>query len=56
MLSLNSKDLGMDHDFELTGRDESEIMRKFIDYTETELKIPFLSAETIYRVKTALKK
>jgi predicted small metal-binding protein len=56
MMSLNSRDIGMDHEFEITGKDESEIMRKFIDYTEIELKIPYLTADTIYRMKTAIRK
>ena len=56
MVSLNSRDLGMDHSFELTGTDEREVMRKFIEYSETELKIPVLTADTIYRVQMAIKK
>jgi predicted small metal-binding protein len=56
MVSLNSRDLGLEHAFELNGTNEREIMRKFIHYTETELKIPVLTADTIYRVKMAIKK
>jgi predicted small metal-binding protein len=56
MVSLNSRDLGMDHEFRLTGTNEREIMRNFIEYTESELKIPYLTADTIYRVKMAIKK
>jgi len=56
MVSLNCRDLGMDHSFELTGTNEREIMRKFIDYAETELKMPVLTADTIYRVQMAIKK
>jgi len=43
-------------DLELNGTNEREIMRKFIDYTETELKIPVLTADSIYRVQMAIKK
>ena len=56
MMSLNSRDLGMNHSFELTGTNESEIMRKFIHYAETELNMPVLTADTIYRVQMAIKK
>jgi predicted small metal-binding protein len=56
MVSLNCRDLGMDQEFKLTGTDEREIMRNFIEYTETELKIPYLTADTIFRVKMAIKK
>jgi predicted small metal-binding protein len=56
MVSLNSRDLGMEYAFELHGTNEREIMRKFIDYTETELNIPVLTADTIYRVQMAIKK
>jgi predicted small metal-binding protein len=56
MVSLNSRDLGMDHSFELTGTNEREVMRKFIEYAETELKMPVLTADTIYRVQMAIKK
>jgi predicted small metal-binding protein len=56
MVSLHSRDLGMDHSFELTGTNEREVMRKFIEYTETELKMPVLTADTIYRVQMAIKK
>lgn len=31
-------------------------MRKFIAYSETELNIPVLTADTIYRVRMAIKK
>jgi len=56
MMSLNCRDLGMDCSVELNGTDEREIMRKFISYAETELKIPVLTADTIYRVQTVIKK
>jgi predicted small metal-binding protein len=56
MVSLHSRDLGMDYAFELTGTNEREVMRKFIEYTETELKMPVLTADTIYRVQMAIKK
>jgi len=56
MVSLNSRDLGMDCSFELTGTTEREVMRKFIEYTETELKMSVLTADTIYRVQMAIKK
>ena len=46
----------MDSSFKLTGRNELEIMRKFITHAETELKMPVLTAETIYRVKMTIKK
>jgi predicted small metal-binding protein len=56
MLSLNCRDIGMGSPLELTGANEREIMRKFIQYAETELKMPVLNAETIYRVQKAIKK
>ena len=56
MVSLHSRDLGMDYAFELTGTNEREVMRKFIEYTESELKMPVLTADTIYRVQMAIKK
>jgi predicted small metal-binding protein len=56
MMSLNCKDIGMDHSFELTGTNEREIMRQFIRYAETELRMPVLTAETIYRMQKAIKR
>ncbi|RPI37443.1 MAG: DUF1059 domain-containing protein [Methanoregulaceae archaeon] len=56
MMSLNCKDLGMGHSLELTGRSEQEIMRKFISHAETNLQMPVLTAETIYRVKMSIRK
>jgi predicted small metal-binding protein len=56
MVSLNCSDLGMNYSFELTGTDERDVMRQFIHYAETELKMPVLTADTIYRVKMAIKK
>ena len=56
MASFNCKDLGMDGSFEVAGVTEQEIMRKFIAYAETELKMPVLSADVIYRVQKAIKK
>jgi predicted small metal-binding protein len=56
MMSLNCRDLGMDHSFKLTGNDEQEIMREFISYAENELDMPVLTADTIYRMKMAIKK
>jgi predicted small metal-binding protein len=56
MVTLNSRDLGMDYSFEMTGTNEREVMRKFIDYAETELKMPVLTADTIYRGADGVKK
>jgi predicted small metal-binding protein len=56
MMSLNCQDIGMSESFELTGTNEREVMRNFISYAETELKMPFLTADTIYRVQMAIKK
>ena len=56
MMSLNCRDIGMNNAFELTGADEREVMRNFINYAENELKMPFLTADTIYRVQMAIKK
>jgi predicted small metal-binding protein len=56
MLTLNCEDLGMGSSFELTGNNEREIMRKFIQYADTELKMPVLTAETIYRVHKSIKR
>jgi predicted small metal-binding protein len=55
-MSLNCRDLGMDSSLELTGSDEQEIMRGFIAYAETELKMPVLTAETIFQLQTRIKK
>ncbi len=49
MMYLNSRDLGMEHDREFTGKDEREIMRNFISFAESELGMPVLSAEMIHR-------
>jgi predicted small metal-binding protein len=56
MVSLHSRDLGLDYSFEMTGTNEREVMRKFIEYAETELNMPVLTADTIYRVQMAIKK
>ena len=56
MVSLNCRDLGMDCPFELAGTNERDVMRKFINYAETELNMPVLTADTIYRVQMAIKK
>jgi len=56
MVSLHSRDLGLDYSFEMTGTNEREVMRKFINYAETELNMPVLTADTIYRVQMAIKK
>jgi predicted small metal-binding protein len=55
-MSLKCRDLGMDCSTELTGRDEREIMRNFIRYAETELAMPVLTADTIFRVQNTIKK
>jgi predicted small metal-binding protein len=47
MMSLNCQDIGMSESFELTGTNEREVMRNFISYAENELKMPFLTADTI---------
>jgi predicted small metal-binding protein len=56
MMSLNGRDLGMNYSFKLTGTNERDVMRKFINYADTELKMPVLTADTIYRVQMAIKK
>jgi Protein of unknown function (DUF1059). len=56
MVSLNCSDLGMGYSFELNGTNERDVMRKFITYAENELKMPVLTADTIYRVQMAIKK
>lgn len=56
MMSLNCRDLGMDSSVELTGANAQEIMRNFITYAESELKMPVLTAETIYRMQMTIKK
>lgn len=56
MMSINCRDLGMDSSVELTGANAQEIMRNFIKYAESELKMPVLTAETIYRMQMTLKK
>jgi predicted small metal-binding protein len=55
-MSLNCRDLGMDCSLELTGTNEKEIMRNFITYAENELKMPVLTADTIYRLQMTIKK
>jgi predicted small metal-binding protein len=56
MMSLNCRDLGLDHSYEVTGADVREVMRNFILYAETELKMPVLTADTIYRVRQSIKR
>jgi predicted small metal-binding protein len=56
MMSLNCGDLGIGRSFELTGTNEQEIMKQFIEYAEDELKMPVLSSDTILRVHMAIKK
>jgi predicted small metal-binding protein len=56
MVSFNSKDIGLDCSFEVEGMTEREIMRKFIEYAEAELKIPVLTADMIYRIQNGIKK
>jgi predicted small metal-binding protein len=56
MISLHSRDLGIEHSFELSGTNEQEIMRKFIIYAENELNMPVLSSDIIFRVQKAIKK
>ena len=56
MMSLNCRDLGMDSSYELTGNNEREIMRNFIAYAENELRMPVLTADTIFRVQMTIKK
>jgi predicted small metal-binding protein len=56
MLSLNCGDVGIGSSFELTGSTEPEIMRKYIQYAETELKMPVLTADTIYRVHKSIRR
>ena len=56
MLALNCRDIGIDLPVELTGSTEQEIMRQFISYAETELKMPVLSCDTIFRVQRAIRK
>ncbi len=47
---LNCRDLGLDEAHEVSGKDEREVMRNFISYAESELRMPVLTADTIYRV------
>jgi predicted small metal-binding protein len=56
MMSLNCRDLGMDCTVELTGMNEQEIMRNFIRYAETELKMPVLTADMIFRMQKTIRK
>ncbi len=56
MMSLNCRDLGIDCSYELTGSSEREIMREFISYAETDLKMPVLTADMIYRMQMAIRK
>jgi predicted small metal-binding protein len=56
MMSLNCRDLGLDRSFEMNGTNEQEIMRQFITYAETELKMPVLTADTIFRLQMTIKK
>jgi len=56
MMSLNCRDLGINRSLELTGMTEQEIMRQFILFAETELQMPVLTGETIFRVQSAIRK
>jgi len=56
MMVLECKDLGIESSCILTGTNEREIMRKFIPYAETELKMSVLTADIIYRVQMSIKK
>jgi len=56
MMSLNCRDLGINRSLELTGMTEQEIMRQFILFAETELQMPVLTGETIFRVQSAIKR
>jgi predicted small metal-binding protein len=56
MMSLNCRDIGMGGSVEITGMNEQEVMRKFIDYAEMELKMPVLSCDTIFRMQKAIKR
>jgi predicted small metal-binding protein len=56
MVSLKCRDIGMDCSFETTGITDSEIMKKFIDHAESAHKMPFLTADVIFKVKKVMKK
>jgi Predicted small metal-binding protein len=56
MVAFSCRDLGMDCSFETTGTTESEIMKKFIDHAQSAHNMPVLTADVIFKVKTAIKK
>jgi len=56
MLSFTCKDLGMDCSFKTTGKTDTEIIKKFIDHSESAHNMPVLTADVIFKVKKAIKK
>ncbi len=56
MASFTSKNIGLDCSFEVQEMTEREIMRKFIEYAESELPMPVLTADMIYRIQNRIKK
>jgi predicted small metal-binding protein len=56
MVSVNCREVGFDCSFELTGATEHDVIRRFIEHTESEHNIPVLTAGLIYRLKQKIKK
>lgn len=50
------KDLGLDCSFEVTGRTNTEVMRRFIDHAGSAHNMNVLSADVMYRVRKAIVK
>jgi len=55
MLSCRCCDLGLDCEFEITGKTENEILRKFIDHAESVHNIPVLSSEILLKIERAIR-
>ena len=56
MALLKCKDIGMDCDFEVKGTTDKEIMRQYIDHSQSVHRLSVLAAAVIYRVQKSIKK
>jgi predicted small metal-binding protein len=46
----------MDCSFETTGKTDREVLKKFIDHSESAHNMPVLTADVLLKVKKAIKK
>jgi len=56
MASIKCKDVGFDCSFEANGTTELDAIRQFIEHIESTHKIPVLTSDVIFRLKTGIKK